>query len=246
MPSYLLDIEYDGTDWHGWQSQPDLPTIQQAIENALGIALRKRVAIVGSGRTDAGVHASGQIAHMVLENEIDSSRICRSLNGLLPDSIAIRQIKRVADSFHARFDAVLRTYRYQVNCSPIALGRAYHWHLMPTPDFVAMNDAASALLGKHNYSSFCRTSSETPNRVCRVHTAQWVTGKREGDWSFIIAADRFLHGMVRSIVGTLVEIGHGKRPAGELPSMLLAQDREAAGYAAPARGLILEKVEYPV
>ena len=182
---------------------------------------------------------------MTLDESVKVLGLCRSLNGILPDSIAIRAITAVQDSFHARYDAIRRTYRYQVHCSPIALGREYSWHVMPAPDFQLMNNAAVDLLGEHNYSSFCRSASETVNRVCNVSSAKWTRGDREGDWVFLISANRFLHGMVRSIVGTLIEIGRGKRPGDTLPKILQEQNREAAGYAAPAKGLTLVRVDYP-
>jgi len=245
MPTYRLDIEYDGTDWHGWQIQPDLPTIQHAVEEALATLVRERVKVVGSGRTDAGVHAAGQVAHVVLPQPVDTLRIRRSLNGILPRSIAVRAVESVNDTFHARYDAVSRTYRYRISCLDVAIERAYRWRVRPRPDMARMNTAAEALLGKHDFSSFCRTGSETKNRVCDVRSAAWHPDTREEDFLFEIVADRFLHGMVRSIVGTLIEIGHKKRSANSIDGILRAMNRREAGYAAPARGLTLERVEYP-
>jgi len=239
-----LHIEYDGTDWHGWQSQPDDATVQDAIEHALQTALRKPVSITGSGRTDAGVHARGQIAHMTIDKDIDSHRLMGSLNGLLPKSVAIRAIECVRDDFHARYDARLRRYTYRICSVPVAIGRHYHWYLTPELDVDEMNRAAQDLIGTHNFSVFCRTNSETRNRVCTVMKACWNRTDVAHTWIFEITANRFLHGMVRSIVGTLVEIGNGKRSSDCVPDLIACKDRREAGFAAPACGLTLEEVLY--
>ncbi|GMQ81414.1 MAG: tRNA pseudouridine(38-40) synthase TruA [Rhodothermia bacterium] len=244
VPTYRLDIEYDGTDWHGWQSQPDDRTVQDSIEAALSTALRQPVSIVGSGRTDAGVHARGQVAHFVLEKAIDEARLFASVNGILPNSIAVRKIDQTYGSFHARYDARKRRYRYRICCIPIAIGRRYHWYVAPTPDINAMNQAADDLLGEHDFSTFCSSNSETKNRICSVFEARWHEADVMSSWFFEIIGNRFLHGMVRSIVGTLVEIGHGKRDVDSIPSLLKSEDRRNAGFSAPAEGLTLEEVVY--
>lgn len=244
MPTYRLTIEYDGTDWHGWQSQPESPTIQTAIEEALQTAMRIRVPVVGSGRTDAGVHARGQVAHMRTEQIVDTVRLTNSLNGILPPSIAVTRIDSERDGFHARYDARLRSYAYTICTVPTALFPRYQWYVRPRPDFKLMNEAGSLLLGSHDFSSFCKSASAAKNRICTVTRSQWVRGASQDSWVFRITADRFLHGMVRAIVGTLVEVGHGKRNPDSLNRLLTARDRSEAGRAAPALGLVLEHVEY--
>ena len=245
-----LDLEYDGTDFAGWQVQPDARTVQAEVERALAVLWRTPVAVVGSGRTDAGVHASGQVAHVDVPGgtSLDADalrRLRRSLGGLLPKDVALLGLCPVAAAFHARFDAVRRTYHYRVATQERALERRTRVVLRPAPSFEAMNAAAAALVGRHPYDSFCRTQSETENRVCTVEEARWEMEERAGDWRFVVSADRFLHGMVRAMVGTLLQIGRGTRPADALPGILAARDRRAAGPAAPPHGLALVRVDYP-
>lgn len=244
MPTYRMTIEYDGTDFCGWQVQPGQPTVQAALEDALATVLRTPVDVVGSGRTDSGVHARGQVAHFQLDEPADTYRLLASLNGILPKSVAVRSIKRTDDDFHARFDARLRCYNYYVTTGFRALDRHLRWRVHVDTDFELMNRAARDLLGEHDFDSFCITQSETTNRVCTVDRAAWVSESNAGDWRFEISADRFLHGMVRAVVGTLLEIGQGKRPAEDIPRVLAQKDRREAGPSAPAFGLVLERVEY--
>jgi tRNA pseudouridine38-40 synthase len=244
MPTYRLLIEYNGTDFHGWQIQPGERTVQEEIEKALQVALRQSVRLTGAGRTDAGVHARGQVAHFTTDDTIDPLRLRGSLNGLLDSDIAVQEVSKENDRFHSRFDATERIYVYQISTRPRALDVHMRLVLHSPPDFSVMNDAAETLLGRHDFSAFCRTASETRNRICVVDRASWQAEWRIGDFRFVIAADRFLHGMVRAIVGTLLEIGRGKRPTNDIERIFERMDRREAGPAAPAKGLVLQEVKY--
>ena len=237
-------VEYDGTDFHGWQIQPNTPTIQESIEQALTVALRRPIGIMGSGRTDAGVHARGQVAHFDCDTPLDPFRLKGSLNGILPHTISILDITPTHDDFHARYDAKRRQYRYYISTNKRPLSRIHRCLIKPAPDFGVMNTATRVLLGERDFSTFCRTKSETINRVCNIQEAIWLKEEEPGNWYFQIAANRFLHGMVRAIVGTLFEIGHGKRSIEELEQSIAACDRTTAGPAAPACGLVLHQVCY--
>lgn len=244
MPTLRLLLEYDGGAFHGWQVQPERRTVQEALEKAFETLFRHPVTVIGSGRTDAGVHARGQVAHVVLPEGADPHRLLRALNGLVGPDVAILALEAAPEGFHARFDARRRTYLYHAATAPRALDRKTRLLLRPVPDFDAMNAAARHLLGTHHFGAFCRTQSDTQNRVCTVAVACWEPEARPGDWRFRIAADRFLHGMVRTVVGTLLDVGRGKRSAEELPGLLDSRDRRSAGAAAPPHGLVLEQVEY--
>lgn len=219
--------------------------MQEALERALATILRTHIEIVGSGRTDAGVHARGQVAHFECGAELDTLKLARSLNGILPDTVVVLASERAPDGFHSRYDAIWRTYFFQVGTAPRALDRGLRWQLHPAPDFDAMNAAARTLAGTHNFCSFCLAQSETKNRVCTIERAEWVQEGRRNNWRFEITANRFLQGMVRAIVGTLLEIGRGKRPPDDIGRVISSMDRRAAGPAAPAHGLVLERVDYP-
>ena len=244
MPRYKILLEYEGTNYSGWQVQKEEPAVQETVERALATALRVETSIVGSGRTDAGVHARGQVAHFDAPAPVDGRRLTASLNGLLPNDIAIRAIEPATDAFHARYDAIARLYHYYVATRATALERRFRTRLSAQIDFDLMNKSAAALVTDGDFSSFCRTQSETRNRVCSITSARWVS-EGGGLHYFEIEANRFLHGMVRAIVGTLLEIGKGTRPPSDISRIIEARDRREAGPAAPACGLVLERVTYP-
>ncbi len=249
MPTYVLLIEYDGTGFCGWQRQANGSAVQAVIEEALGTVLRRsHIAITGSGRTDAGVHARGQVAHFRVDRRLDMNcnQLMRSLNGVLPNTVAIHHLVEGPDRFHARFDAVQRLYHYYISLAPVVLERGFRMHFKSALDFTRMNKAAAYLLGTHHFGAFCIARSSTTNRVCTMSRATWVPEPGMGHWRFEIEADRFLHGMVRAIVGTLFMIGRGSSEPQDMQRILASMDRRAAGPAASAHGLVLEQVRYRV
>jgi len=239
---FRLGIEYEGTEYCGWQFQAGQRTIQGEIERALQVALREKIAVIGAGRTDSGVHARGQVAHFNTAQEFECGILERSLNGILPRDIRIAEVAPVDDKFHARYSARQREYCYYISRKPSALLRSFSWFIPVPLDLQAMNLAARELIGIKNFRSFSRTDTEVTNFNCNVNYAAWL--EQDSLLLFRIRADRFLYGMVRALVGTMVDIGKGRRAGSDIQKVLSAEDRRLAGEAAPARGLILEKVYY--
>lgn len=243
MPRYKVHIEYDGTNYAGWQTQPNELTIQDAIEAALNQVLRVEIPIVAAGRTDSGVHAEDQVAHFDYKDSIDSDKLLKSLYGVLPRDIAVWRIEQAHDDFHARFDAIARQYRYQIITRPSPLLRNYAWEQFYDLDIETMRDGVDELYGVNDFSSFCRFNPDVNHTMCDVHKADLFT-LEDNIILFRIKANRFLHHMVRSLAGTIVEIGLGKRDIQSLKDLLKNPNRDHAGVTAPAHALILEKVFY--
>ncbi len=237
-----LLVEYDGTHFHGWQIQPDQRTVQGEMQARLSKLFNGPISITASGRTDTGVHALGQVVNFTATRDISDERLLQALNGMLPPDIAIKKIDTVAPEFHARFDALQRFYFYRISYNKTPIGRYYTWYMHRSLDLDTLNRAAKYLLGRHDFTSFCVAAHEKENRVCEVYDSYWET--EENGLVYHISGNRFLRTMVRSIVGTIVEMGRGVRPAEVMPDILKAQDRQRAGESAPPCGLFLNKVVY--
>jgi tRNA pseudouridine38-40 synthase len=241
-----LLVEYDGTDYLGWQLQPDGPTVQGVLEQALATALRETVRVRVAGRTDTGVHACGQVVSVpVTRVPDDLERLTKSLNALTPDDVAIRAVSLVGDDFDPRRHAKSRRYEYRIltSSTPSAFWRHYAWHHPASLDVDAMAAAAAVLTGEHDFSAF-RAADADPvlSTVRTVLVSELV---RDGDrLVYRIDATAFLKHMVRNIVGTLVEIGRGERPASVMAEVLASRDRRRAGRTAPPHGLVLVEVRY--
>lgn len=244
MSTIKLILEYDGTGYAGWQRQPDQPTIQEAVEAAIVGVTQTHVPAIGAGRTDAGVHALGQVASFRIDRDMTPREWTRALNAHLPGNIVVRSAALMPDTFHARHSARGKLYEYRILNRPErpAVKRAYCWHIHQTLDDAAMNEAANALIGAHDFSSFQTQPTENDDPVCHL---QRLVVYREGDRLRLEAyADRFLKQMVRSIVGTLVEVGLNKRTPDSLKTILHTLNRSAAGKTAPSQGLFLIRVDY--
>ncbi len=240
---YFITFTYRGTDFHGSQTQPNGNTVQAEMEQAFATILRTPVALTFAGRTDAGVHADKMVAHFDVEKAVPANFAAR-LNNLLPDSIAIRDLQRVTDEAHARFDALERTYHYRITMRKDPFACQTRTRVKEGLDFEAMNEAAQLLLGKQDFASFCRVHTDVKTTICDVREARWVV-ENEYEAYFVITADRFLRNMVRAVVGTLFEIGRGKMTQAQLADIIAAKDRCKAGHSAPAEGLSLVEIKYP-
>jgi len=245
MPRYFLELAYNGTAYRGWQFQPEAPSVQAEVERALRFILHlEKVNAVGCGRTDTGVHASRYFLHFDVPDEraLDQ-RFVYGMNSLLPKDIAIYRLFAVGEKDHARFSATERGYAYRIHIEkdPFLQGRSHP--LRPPLDVEAMNEACKVLIGRQDFSSFCKAGSDAKTMLCDVREAHWVHAPN--GYLFRIKADRFLRNMVRAVVGTCLRIGKGQQPPTHMAEVLAARDRHAAGRSAPACGLYLEHVRYP-
>ena len=244
---YFIRFAYDGTNFHGSQSQPNGVTVQETMEQALALIFRESVPLTFAGRTDAGVHAREMYAHFDLPLGVDMSiihNLAFRLNGILPDTIAIYDILPVIDEAHARFSATRRTYEYHVidHKDPFLL--PYATRLRTPLNYAAMNEAALYLIGRQDFASFCRTHTDVKTTICNLTQAQWRE-VGDGHAIFTIAADRFLRNMVRAVVGTLFLVGQGKMNKEQFAQVINQHQRSAAGDSAPAQGLYLTRIDYP-
>lgn len=243
LSRYFFEIAYLGTSYHGWQSQPNAITVQETIEKGLGTILQEEIQITGSGRTDTGVHCRQQYFHADINKNMRPQTLMKKLNQLLPKDIAIKSINRVNEKAHARFDAKKRTYEYIVSTykDPFLINKALYFG--KTLDVPTMNEAASLLLGEHDFESFSKVKTDVHTFNCEVYEASWE--EKEGLLIFTISANRFLRGMVRAIVGTLLEVGKLKLDVQGFDEIIKAKDRKLAGAAAHPSGLYLTDVAYP-
>lgn len=240
-----LTIAYDGTEFVGWQRQENGVSIQGAIEDALATIDGAPVTLHGAGRTDAGVHALAQAASARIAAQLDDQTLARALNAKLPPAIRVTAVETVADEFHARFSATGKTYEYRIwnGAAMPPFIRLYAWHVPEPLDLGAMRQASAALVGQHDFAGFRSAQSVNRTTVRRLWTAEWQASE-EGLLAFRISGEGFMRHMVRSLVGTLVEVGRGQRPPSDLGRLLDTPDRSAAGRTAPAHGLFLVDVAY--
>lgn len=242
---YAITVEYDGAGYSGWQRQKNALSVQEVIEDALGVLLGKKTVIIGSGRTDKGVHAIGQVAHFDSDKKLDTFRMSFALNAILPEDVKIRKMQAVPDNFHAQRSAKRKTYVYRTYVSradsPLRKGRAVK--VIPNVDVCLMRKVANSLIGEHDFRAFSSTGSPVSDYVREIYD---IAIKQDGDEiDFYITGNGFLYNMVRIIVGTLIFIGRGKLPESTVTDMLSTGNRRLGGKTFPAEGLYLYSVEYP-
>jgi tRNA pseudouridine38-40 synthase len=240
---YFFEIAYNGKNYAGWQSQTNALGVQAVMEEVLEKMLRTAVSVAGSSRTDAGVHCVQQFFHVDISKDFDQRDLILRLNSFLPKDISVQSIRKVREGVSARHDAVERSYQYRItrNKNPFLEGLA--WHYFKVLDVEQMNRAAGMLLGEHDFQCFSKVKTDVNHFLCTVKKAEWRT---DGDLlEFTISANRFLRGMVRAIVGTLLDVGTGKTSLKEFQVIIYSKDRKKAGANVPPYGLYLTKVKYP-
>jgi len=242
LKNYKLIIQYDGTNYSGWQIQKNAETIQHKITEAVEVILKQKINLIGSGRTDSGVHALGQTANFRTEAEIDIYKFKHSLNSILPSDILVSSIEEVESEFHARFDAKKRTYIYLITQTRSPFYKNYSYFYPRKIDIEKLNLLSNLFLGEKDFTSFSKKNDEIDNKNCIVYKIFW---REKGEIiMFSIQASRYLHGMVRTIIGTLLNAQEQQDPETFISEIFNLQDREEAFESVPAKGLFLYKVEY--
>lgn len=240
---FFLQFSYNGTRYHGWQSQPNAITVQETLTKALSVVLnQEKMDVMGAGRTDTGVHARQMFAHFDYENSIDVKTTVHKLNSYLPKDIAVSDIIEVSENAHARFDATQRTYEYHINWTKNVFLDELSWYYAKPLNVEAMNEAANLLLNFTDFQCFSKVHTDVNTFNCKITNAKW---ERIGNQLiFTISADRFLRNMVRAIVGTLVYVGLGKISKRDFIAIIESKDRKKAGFSVPAHGLYLTEIKY--
>ncbi len=241
---YFLQLSYRGTNYHGWQIQPNADSVQEVMEKTLSTILREEISVVGAGRTDTGVHASFYMLHFDSEKEnLQHENLVYRLNRFLPDDIAVQKLLPVKSEAHARYSAVSRTYKYFITIHKNPFERETSYLFTLPLDINKMNEATKVLFEYRDFTSFSKLHTDVKTNNCRIFQAEWKENHQQ--LIFTIKADRFLRNMVRAIVGTLIEVGQGKLSLEDFRKIIEKKDRGAAGTSAPANGLFLVDVEYP-
>ena len=240
---YFIWFSYDGTQYHGWQIQPNGVTVQSELQRCLSLLLREDVSVTGAGRTDTGVHARQMAAHFDTETVFDVSLLVHKLNGLLHQDIGVDRIEPVSEEMHARFSATSRTYHYYIHTRKNPFLRHYSLELHYQLDFTLMNEAGRILLEYEDFGAFCKAGSDVKTTLCKVTHAQWHQTAPDA-WYFEITANRFLRNMVRAVVGTLMEVGRGRMSLDDFRQVIEGKQRTQAGESMPAKALFLESVVY--
>ena len=240
---YFIEFAYKGTKYHGWQTQPNAVSVQETLTAALNLILNTTINLVGAGRTDTGVHAKQMFAHFDFEHIIENEHIIYKLNSYLPKDIAIVNIYKVTGNAHARFDAIARTYQYNINTTKNAFDSDDSYYFKQSLNIELMNNACSILKKYSDFECFSKTNTDVATFNCKIENAIWT--KNGKNICFTITADRFLRNMVRAIVGTMINIGLEKISLNDFCAIIESKNRSKAGFSAPAHGLYLTAVQYP-
>ncbi|MBE6269429.1 MAG: tRNA pseudouridine(38-40) synthase TruA [Prevotella ruminicola] len=240
---YFIWLSYDGTNYHGWQVQPNGISVQGELQRVLSTLLRQDISITGAGRTDAGVHARVMVAHFDFEGEVDCQQLAYKMNRMLPQDIVVDRIEEVSIDMHARFSATERTYHYYIHTRKSPFERHYSCEIHYPLDFEKMNEAGRILTTYEDFGAFCKAHSDVKTTLCHVTRAEWI---QTGDttWYFVITANRFLRNMVRAVVGTLVDVGRGRLSLEDFRKVIEGKKRSDAGDSMPGNALFLEDVKY--
>jgi len=240
---YFIKLAYNGTSYHGWQYQPNATSVQEVLNKAFSVILNTDISIMGAGRTDTGVHASQMFAHFDYDDTIDSKQFIHKINSYLPKDIVVFDVFIVSDEAHTRFDATKRTYEYHINTFKDPFTQELSWYFHQQLDLDLMNEASQLLFNHTNFQSFSKVNTDVNTFDCTIYEAYW---KQENNkLLFTISANRFLRNMVRSIVGTLVNVGLKKITVADFNTIIESKNRDKAGFSVPAHGLYLTKIEYP-
>lgn len=241
---YFLEFSYAGTNYHGWQRQPNAVSVQEVLEHALGTLLKVTTPLLAAGRTDTGVHARQMFAHFDGELSQETfQHLVYQLNQFLPQDIVIHSLRQVKEEVHARFDALSRSYEYHIALGKTPFGNSMHYRINQPLDVDLMNQAADILLTYEDFECFSKSKTDVKTFLCDISYARWSKTKK--GYIFTITANRFLRNMVRAIVGTLIEIGLKKKTIEDLHEIIKSKNRSKAGYSVPAQGLFLTRIEYP-
>ena len=240
---YFITLSYDGTNYHGWQVQPNGNSVQEELQRALSLLLREPIAITGAGRTDAGVHARMMVAHFDTDQPVDCAQLAYKLNRLLPKDIAVQRVEPVEAEMHARFSATSRTYHYFIHTRKDPFCRQYSCELHYDLDFELMNEAAQVLIEYDDFGAFCKSHADVKTTLCQVTEARWEQ-LTETQWRFTITANRFLRNMVRAVVGTLVDVGRHRLTVNDFRRIVEGKQRTDAGESMPGCALFLVDIRY--
>jgi len=241
---FCIEIGFDGTNYHGWQNQPDGITVQEVLEKNISILFQKKTNIVGASRTDAGVHIMQTYAHFDAERDLPKDFI-RRLNFMIPHDIVVRNVRQVDDTFHTRFDAVQRMYHYRINYNknPFAVNKSYYYPY-PKLNVEAMNQACAFIKQHYDFAAFCKRNADNKTTHCRIDWMEWQVPNAD-ELVFVVKADRYLRGMVKGLVGTMIKIGRGIYTQKDLEEIMLRKNKSVVNFAVPGNGLYLMEVLYP-